>query len=295
LDRFGHLLGAPRSTIHDWYHGSVAKPINHFLCALERLSEKQRADMFRNLCRQCPRVEHLRLAHDQEAVKLLKELLANPVGLTLVPGPSDPLRTFLITALGNSAAQLIPVKTVCGLDIHKPDLFVPVHGVLYFWEPDDTAQVRQLLPDMWQVMKNAPTDLILLNRVWTIMPEIREEIIACARSRHVIMADQFEAGVTIREGGTRIYPQHRPSHLRSEPTNSGGCCEEPLNGPKLSFNDDNLVCSLPFERCSCRNEVKSNRRACAICSLVAYCPFTAVAGVRLPLEHFHKSCSVTGV
>jgi len=101
---------------------------------------------------------------------------------------------------------LIPAKTVCGRDVHKPDLFVPVHGVLYFWEPNDAVQVRQLLPDMWQVMKNAATDLILLNRVWTILLEIREEIITCAKSRHVIVADQFDTGVTIRERGKRIHP-----------------------------------------------------------------------------------------
>jgi hypothetical protein len=105
---------------------------------LERLSEKQRADVLRNVCRQCPWLEHVRLAHDQQAVKLLKEVLAQPVGLTLGTGSSDPLRTFVITALGYSAAQMTPVKTVCGLDIHKPDL-VAVHRVLYFWEPGNAA------------------------------------------------------------------------------------------------------------------------------------------------------------
>jgi hypothetical protein len=101
---------------------------------------------------------------------------------------------------------MVPIKTVCGLDVHKPGLFVPVLGVLYFWDPNDAAEVRELLAEMWKVVKNSTTDLILLNRVWTLLPEIREEIVACAKSRHVIVADQIDAGVPIKVRGNRIYP-----------------------------------------------------------------------------------------
>jgi hypothetical protein len=48
--------------------------------------------------------------------------------------------------------------------------------------------------------------LILLNGVWTVMPEIRGEIVACAKNRHIIVADQFDARVTIKVRGSRIFP-----------------------------------------------------------------------------------------
>lgn len=51
LKRFGILLGVPRSTIHDWYYGSIAAPIMHFLCALERVPEDQRLAILRELPR----------------------------------------------------------------------------------------------------------------------------------------------------------------------------------------------------------------------------------------------------
>jgi hypothetical protein len=162
--------------------------------------------MFRGLCRECPRLQHPRLARDQEAVHLLDELLAKPAGLTLVTGPSDALRTFVITALGNSAAQITPAKTVCGLDIHRPDVFVPVPEVHYFQNPGDSAQARQLIGQLWKGIECSTSDLILLNRVWTIMPEIRERIISVAKSRHVILADQFDARALPRHRGNLLAP-----------------------------------------------------------------------------------------
>jgi len=99
---------------------------------------------------------------------------------------------------------MVPIKTGCGLDVHKPDLFVPVHGVLCFWDPNDLAEVRRLTAEMWKVVKNSSRDLILLNRVWTIMREIREEIIASAKGHHGIVADQFDEGVQLKQRGSRM-------------------------------------------------------------------------------------------
>lgn len=189
---FGLLIGAPRSTIHDWYHGDLRASIKHFLCAMERLSELQRAELLSKLCRDCPRLDHPRLMHDPAAVDSLRGLLAKRAGLTFVTGSDDAIRTFLITALGNSAGQAVPSSSISGMDLHRPDSFVPVPGVVYFRNPNDSSNVAQLILELWRTIEKSPTDLILLNSVWTGVPELRDRIIALATKRHVIVADQLD-------------------------------------------------------------------------------------------------------
>lgn len=74
----------------------------HFLCAIERLSETQRAGLFRKLCRDCPRLQHARLAHDPQAVNSLRGLLARPAAgvlaaivVAIANGPGAELRALL--------------------------------------------------------------------------------------------------------------------------------------------------------------------------------------------------------
>jgi hypothetical protein len=189
---FGLLINAPRSTIHDWYHGNLTAPIMHFLCALERLSEHQRAELLSKLCRDCPRLDHPRLMHDPAAVNLLRGLLAKRAGLTFVTGSDDAIRTFLITALGNSAGQAVPSSSISGMDVHRPDSFVPVPGVVYFRNPNEPSDVARLILELWGTIEKSPTDVILLNSVWTGVLELRDRIIGLATKRHVIVADQLD-------------------------------------------------------------------------------------------------------
>lgn len=189
---FGLLIGAPRSTIHDWYHGNLTAPIMHFLCAMERLSEHPRAEMLSKLCRDCPRLDHPRLMHDPAAVNLLKGLLAKRAGLTFVTGSDDAIRTFLITALGNSAGQAVPSSSISGMDVHRPDSFVPVPGVVYFRNPNEPSDVARLILELWGTIEKSPTDVILLNAVWTGVPELRGRIIGLATKHHMIVADQLD-------------------------------------------------------------------------------------------------------
>ena len=194
LKRFGLLIGAPRSTIHDWYYGNLPAPINYFLCAMERLPEIQRTGLLRQLCRDCPRLLHPRLSHDAHAVNALRGLLAQPAGLTFVVGATDATRTFLITAFGNSAGQFIPIRTVCGLDLHQPDSFVPVSGVRYWRNPPgDTGNAQPLVRELWKDILNSTADLLLFNGLWSLMPELRSDIIELARHRLVIVADKLDS------------------------------------------------------------------------------------------------------
>jgi len=195
---FGRLIGAPRSTIHDWYHGNLAAPIEHFLCAMERLSEIQRTELLRKLCRDCPRLQHPRLVHDPQAVNSLSGLLMRPLGLFVITGPTDALRTFLITALGNSAPLMVTTKTITGMDMHRPDSFVPVPGVLYFRNPNDSQQKKQLIQEQWKGMEDSSADVFLFNGVWTMVPELRGKIVELAKRRSVFLADEFDGSFPAR-------------------------------------------------------------------------------------------------
>lgn len=107
-------------------------------------------------------------------------------------GSDDAIRTFLITALGNSAGQAVPNTSISGMDVHRPDSFVPVPGVVYFRNPNDSSNVAQLILELWVTIEKSPTDVILLNAVWTGVPELRGRIIGLATRHHVIVADQLD-------------------------------------------------------------------------------------------------------
>jgi hypothetical protein len=207
LKEFGQLIGAQRSTIHDWYHGELPKPMKNFLCAMERLSELQRINILRTLCRDCPRLDHRRLAHDPPAVRALSSLIGQMNGLTLVVGANEELRTFVITAIGNSALRFLSVRAIAGLDVHRPDLFVPVPTVLYFPKPENSSQVQDLIAEAWPAIENSSAKLILLNGVWTLVPLLRPSIQKLARRAHVVVADHLDAT-----------PQQLWGHFRSRIT-----------------------------------------------------------------------------
>jgi hypothetical protein len=193
LKEFGQLIGAPRSTIHDWYHGELPKPMKYFLCAMERLPEPHRINVLRQLCRDRPSLDHPRIAHDQHAQHLLKSLIPQINGLTFVIGPHDELRSFVITAIGNSAIRSLSLEDVAGFDVHSPDRFVPVPAVLYFRKPENTSQTKSLIEELWPAIESSPAKMVLLNGVWVLVPGLRHKIQALARRTHVIVADQLDA------------------------------------------------------------------------------------------------------
>jgi DNA-binding XRE family transcriptional regulator len=215
---FGRLVGVPRSTIHDWYHGNLVEPLMRLVCALERLSETQRTTLFRKLCRKCPRLQHAHIAHDPKAVNSLRGVLAKPAGLTFVIGATAKQRTFLITALGNSVTQLMPEKVVSGIDVHTPVDFVPVAGVCYLRKVSNSPQCSNSILQLWEEIKSRPTDMVLLNGVWNMIPEVRRRAVELAKERNIIVADEFAAPTELgkREGKLTSFVRIRRGDLGDE-------------------------------------------------------------------------------
>jgi hypothetical protein len=188
--QFGSLLGVSKSTIHDWFHGALADPIQNLLCAFERLSETDRILFLREFCRECPRLEHPRLAHDVESLNRLRFCLEQRAGLTIVDGPAEP-RTFLVTALGHSFARVDPQRMACGLDVHRPETFVPVAGVYYCQHPPNPAEARKLLVEIMDGFKDSKAGVVIFNGIWSGISQFPAVIRRLMTTRHVIVADCF--------------------------------------------------------------------------------------------------------
>lgn len=206
LQQFAELLGLPLSTNHDWFYGQFPPAIERFLCGVERLSPSARATFFDRVCRDCPRLNHPRLANNAIAIESVKALLEEPAGLVCILGPSDALRTFVITAMGNSATSLRLVKRLAGFDLHQPDLVVPAPGILYFRNGASVAQVQAQVQRLWSGIENSSAEIVMLNGIWGILPELRDRIVALSEKRNVILADGFESGLPELHGQREPYP-----------------------------------------------------------------------------------------
>ena len=187
----GHMVGVAKSTIHDWFHGKLAGSLQNFLCVFERLTETERILILREICRPCPRLEHPRLAHDAEALIRLKASLNQPAGLTFVVGAPEP-RTFLVTALGHSITRVKPTSRVCGLDIHRPDSFVPVAGVFYCQRPPNLELAQHLAAHIMAEVEVSKAELVIFNGIWSGISQFLKAIQRLAATRHLIVADDFD-------------------------------------------------------------------------------------------------------
>ena len=198
----GHMVGVSKSTIHDWFHGKLAGSLQNFLCVFERLTEPERILILREFCRPCPRLEHPRLAHDAEALSRLKASLNQPAGLTFVVGAAEP-RTFLVTALGHSITRVKPTSRVCGLDIHRPDSFVPVAGVFYCQRPPNLELAQHLAAHIMAEVEGSNEELVIFNGIWSGISQFLKAIQQMTATRHVILADNLD---TAFDGLARVGP-----------------------------------------------------------------------------------------
>jgi hypothetical protein len=134
------------------------------------------------------------LAHDPGTIKKLESLLQRPVGLTLILGRSDEAKTFLFTAMGNSALRLKARIRICGLDLNAPISFSPVPGVFHCPTRLGTPKLQQIAAEVWPLIAGRRANLVLLNRVWSAAPELQPAIERLATEKHVILADDWDCG-----------------------------------------------------------------------------------------------------
>lgn len=189
FQRLGRMLGRATSTAGFWFGIFDSPHVLALVCLLERLSDAERQRFLRSVCRPLPSVLHPSLAHAPGTVAHLLETLQNPCGITLIRG-SEGLRSYLISALGHTHPQLHPRHhPPVGLDVYPPDRFVPVETLTYLRAPLSPEQLRAAITATWSRIPRAAS-LVLLNGVWSAAPAIREQILACARSRNVVLADE---------------------------------------------------------------------------------------------------------
>jgi hypothetical protein len=187
----GSWTGVPENTVRGWFANQGNPTAEFLLRLLERSPESLQSGIMDEFCRVWPSLEHPRLSGDRTIVSRLTTLLSQPRGFTYVQGGNDEMRTFLITALGHSFLALTqPPQRVMGLDVHAPDWFVPVPGVVYLenaFERDELGRAFQLV---WSQLRNGATPLVIFNGLWSVLPELQEKIRVLADRCHLMVADE---------------------------------------------------------------------------------------------------------
>lgn len=118
-------------------------------------------------------------------------LLAQNTGLTFIHGGNAAQRTFLMAALGHTFERLDRQhRSATGLDLHAPQWFVPVKTMLHLNATLTPSQTVTAIREVWPGTMSAINPLILLNGIWTTAPDLQTDIIALAKNKHVILAEQ---------------------------------------------------------------------------------------------------------
>lgn len=103
-------------------------------------------------------------------------------------GPTEKLRTLLITAIGHVATNRLGPEHVRGIDLHQPDYFVPVESVNYI-DPG-SRRAKELAQSAWPTVATSSAKLVLLNNAWSALSEWRDQIIRCSRRKHILLAEE---------------------------------------------------------------------------------------------------------
>jgi hypothetical protein len=190
FERLGKLIGKSTSTTHHWFQLHDHPNLMAFMCLLEWLPPTRRHAFIDKHCRFLPLLEDARLAHAPGKIGQLLELLRQKAGLTIVTGHTDFARTFLLTALGHAGNCMDDRhRTVAGLDLNRPVRFIPVAAVLHLDPAMGLKQVRNLAQKIVPSLRTSASPILLFNGVWSSVPELRENLIHAAGSKHVILAE----------------------------------------------------------------------------------------------------------
>lgn len=188
--RLGQMMAQPESKAHFWFNVFSHPHVIGFLCLLERLPLRKRVEFVDWLCRELPELDNPRLAHDPVAVSCLKRLLTLTDALIMVRGGSDFQRGFVATAIGHSYLKLDKSHVVTGIDLAEPRTLVPIESIAYFEHLQPTDVLRHGVDSCWPRITRTKTGLVILNRIWSINPDLHLSILKLACSRPVILADE---------------------------------------------------------------------------------------------------------
>ena len=189
LEELSEITGEPKSTLSDWLGGSGQPSVEAVISLIERLPLALRHQVLDlvPVSRCHPVLEHPRISHDQIALSSLKSLLRKPSGVTLVQGEREELVTFVVTAIGHSFWNLNGAReTVTGIDVHFPDWFVEVPGVLYLENLQRLEAIALELEAIWDAITDG-SGLIVLNGVWPQIPQLLDQIRGLGKERHVVI------------------------------------------------------------------------------------------------------------
>ena len=205
LTRLGSMFGLPKSTLSNWFTHLENPGLQFLFGLLERLPESERNAFVQSQCRMLPTLEHPSLAHEPAIIDHLRSLVSRPVGLTLISGPSDYARHFLLSAFGDGFSRHDEEhRPVTGLICKSPGRLVPLHGAFYLATDLNPKMVLWQVNHLWPSIRNAATPMVLLDGVWGGAPRKRADILKLALSKHVVLADDFDQTEPMGVKGTLL-------------------------------------------------------------------------------------------
>jgi hypothetical protein len=115
-------------------------------------------------------------------------MMRRETDISWIHGGTDYHRSFLIQAIGHSFAQAWgDAAAVAGIDVHEPRKWVPVDSVIYLKEPLPLEMARKNIAEVWPTIRSSQAPLILLNGIWALMPELRQDILELGLKHHVVL------------------------------------------------------------------------------------------------------------
>lgn len=182
--------GVAEATLKDWFNGRGKPSAEFMMHLLERLPSEARARIIDDGCRSFPTLEHQRLKYDATVTSQLKTITGQKTGLSIIQGGTDESRTFLATALARFFLLRVErPNSLHGIDIHEPDWFVPVPGVHYLHNEFQPLRLRECVIRLWPTVINSTAQTILLNGIWSRLPELHKAIKEQTKRKHFIVSD----------------------------------------------------------------------------------------------------------
>jgi len=188
--RLSKMLGMPTSTIHYWLEAYPHPQLIGFMSLLERLSPLERYAFVDEHSRIRPSFTHKCVVDNPASRTHVFALLRKKTGLTLICRGGSSSQRFILSAFANCDAAIDGAhKEVLGIDLHRPTDYLPIDGLHYIDGTSGLNAVRAAVNQVWPKIITSKCSLLLFNRLWSALPEMRLDILRLAHTRHVVLAD----------------------------------------------------------------------------------------------------------